>query len=124
MHNNEKTIYGIRIVPYRDNNGINFGMFEGIVISCSLSDFDNIEIAKLIKTKQGYFVHSWISIPYEDVIAHSNTSGKAKAEFLISKAKEFAKENEKIAICDTLVPHLELKDIAWENLQKLLKEQH
>lgn len=120
----QETIYGIRIVPYRDDNKVNFGMFEGIVISCSLSDFDKIEISKMVNRNNGYFVDSWISIPYEDVIAHSNTSGKAKAEFLISKAKELAKENGEIAICDTLVPHLSLLDFSYENLQKILKEQN
>lgn len=124
MHNNEENIYGIRIVPYHDDNKVKFGRFEGIVISCSLSNFDKIEISKMVNRNNGYFVDSWISLPYEDVIQHSNTSGKAKAEFLISKAKEFANGNEDIAICDTLIPHLKLLDSSWKNSQQLLKEQN
>lgn len=113
------TIYGIQVVPHYDKNGTEYGMFEGVVISCSLLDFDKIQISKMIKRDNGYFVDSWINIPYEEVIEHGKTSGQAKAEFLICKAKELAKEGEKIAICDTLVPHLKLKDVWWENFKKL-----
>lgn len=124
MNNNERTIYGIRIVPHEDKKGIRYGKFEGIVISCcSVLDIDSIVISKMIIKDNGYFTDSFISIPYEELSPHNNTSGKAKAEFLVSKAKDLAKGNEEIAICDTLIPHLRLMDFSWERSQKLLKEQ-
>ena len=69
-----------------------------------------------------YYSESLIKIPFKDTLEHT-TSGKAKAEFLLSKAKKFAKEGEKIAICRSLVPNLEALDFCWDNLQKMLAKQ-
>lgn len=123
MCSNTKSIYGIRIVPNCSPTGEPFGLFEGVVISCSLSSFYKIEIMRMVKQENGYFNKEWFSIPSAEVIDHSYTSGKDKAEFLLSKAKEFAREDEEIALSDSLVPHLLLLDKYWDELQKALNEE-
>ncbi len=49
---NEDSIYGLRIVPHCDKNGIVFGGFDGIVISCPMLDFYNVEISKMVKNEE------------------------------------------------------------------------
>ena len=107
-------IYGIRIVPIRGKSGVVFAGFEGIVISPTHKGFDFIEISKMVKRNGRYFVESSISIPFEETLKHSLSSGEYKASFLYTKAKEFAKGSEKIAICEELVPHLRLLDANWK----------
>ena len=122
MEKPENEIYGIRIVPKEDESGLAFGGFEGIVIY-SFAGYNNIEISRVEKTENGgYHTAFFIKIPFEETIEHT-TSGRAKAEFLLSEAKKFAKEGEEIAICGTLVPNLEALDIWWDNFQKMLAEQ-
>lgn len=123
MKNNKQTIYGVRIVPSQDENGLAFGGFEGIVISCSSLGLSTIEILKLTKKDEGYFSKA-MPLSQQEVLDHVDTSGEAEAEFLISEAKKFAKENEEIAICDRLVPHFVLKDESWKQLQQLLEERN
>ena len=121
----ENEIYGMRIVPERDETGLTFGGFEGIVISNPLGVLGDgiIEISKMEKTeKGGYHTVSFIKIPPEQVAEHSSTSGKAKAEFLLSEAKKFSKGNEEIAICKPLAYHLALLDVTWDNFLKLFVE--
>ena len=122
MEKPENEIYGIRIVSREDESGLVFGGFEGIVIY-SFYGYDHIEISRMEKTENGgYYSESLIKIPFKDTLEHT-TSGKAKAEFLLSEAKKFAKEGEEIAICRSLVPNLEALDICWDNLQKMLAKQ-
>ena len=121
----ENEIYGMRIVPERDETGLTFGGFEGIVISDSLGvlGYGFIEISKMEKTEEGgYHTVSFIKIPPEQVAEHSSTSGKAKAEFLLSEAKKLAKGNEGIAICKPLAYHLALLDVTWDSFQRILAE--
>ena len=121
----ENEIYGMRIVPKRDETGLTFGGFEGIVISDPLGilGYGSIEVSKMEKTEEGgYHTVSFIKIPPEQVAEYGSTSGKAKAEFLLSEAKKFAKWNEEIAICKPLAYHLALLDATWHNFQKLLAE--
>ena len=121
----ENEIYGMRIVPRIDETGLEFGGFEGIVISDPLGilGYGSIEISKMEKTEEGgYHTVSFIKIPPEQVAEHSSTSGKAKAEFLLYEAKKFAKGSEEIAICKPLAYHLALLDVTWDNFQKSLAE--
>ncbi len=121
MEKLENEIYGIRIVPKKDETGLVFGGFEGIVIYCDNGN-DDIEISKMERTKEGVY-HPIFSfkIPFEKTLEHT-TSGKAKAEFLFSEAKKFAKRGEEIAICSSLIPDLRLLDYSWEDMQKILSE--
>lgn len=112
MVNIEQSIYGIPIVPYHDENGLLYGGFEGIVISCSAYNYELIDIIKMINDDGKYTKEAWLRIPAQEVLEHSSNSGKEKIKFLISKAKMISNGNEEIAICSSLVPNLILMDEA------------
>ena len=117
-----KEIYGIRVVPEKDKNGLPFGGFEGILINCTVYGFDSIEIMKLVTKENSYFAESFMQLPFNEVCANSQKSGSEKAKFLYSKAKEFAPGDEEIAICEKLVPHLRLLDSSWVSFCEKLAE--
>lgn len=126
MREIEKSIYGIPIVPYHGEDGRLYGGFEGIVISNTSLNFDSIEILKTVNKDNVYFIESFIKVPTSELFAHSQTTGREKAEFLVSKAKEFSngkgngKEN--IAICSTLVPNLILMDESYGHEQGIINQ--
>ena len=122
MTQQEDFIYGMRIIPRRDETGLAFGGFEGIVINSTFQGYDFIEISKNVRRDGGYYTDSFVTIPWEETLKHSTSSGKEKAEFLYSEAKKFSKGNEEIAICDNLASHIYLLDYCWNQLQEILKQ--
>ena len=124
MENIENSIYGMRIVP-RNGKELAFDGFEGVVINSPFDGYDGIEICRMVKTPEGWYItESWTEIPSEETI-ESDTAQKAKFDFLKAKAEEFAKEGEEIAITDRLAAHLQLLDAWWDGFQAALarKEQ-
>ncbi|MBR3152424.1 MAG: hypothetical protein IKF52_02275 [Clostridia bacterium] len=111
-----KEIYGIRVVPKQDENGLAFGGFIGIVINCTYGHYNNIDILKMVQDQNGYYVESSVTLDFLKVQENSQTSGKAKAEYLLFQAEQFAEGYEKIAICETLVPDFMMLDALWETL--------
>ena len=96
-----------------------YGGFNGIVITCSVDKHD-ILISKMLKTEDGgYVVDSSQTMPYEETREHSQTSGKALAEFLYLKAREFFGANHEVAICHELAGQLLLLDEAWEHFKEV-----
>lgn len=121
MIDTENYYNGMRIVPHKDENGVAFAGFEGLVI-CSTKGYSFIEIYKTAWESSGFYIKSSIVVPFEETLAHSSESGIKKLNFLCSKAKELQKENEEIAICDELAVHLRLMDASWNDVQRLLAE--
>lgn len=114
-----KKIYGMRVVPQYDKSSLLYGGFNGIVITCSVDKHD-ILISKMLKTEDGgYVVDSSQTMPYEETREHSQTSGKALAEFLYLKAREFFGANHEVAICHELAGQLLLLDEAWEHFKEV-----
>ena len=113
-----ETIYGLPIVPYYGKNKVHFDEFEGIIIAQDPFGGHRIEIIKMIHRNNTYTVDCAKSICIDELIEHE-TSGRSKAEFLVSKAKEFGNGTEKIAICENLVFELQMLDETWERFQKL-----
>lgn len=116
-----KRIYGMRIVPRRDENGLVYGGFEGIIIEPTVQGYDFIEISKMVVRDDGYYCDSWIAVPWEETIEHCK-SGEEKVRFLCSQAKRISDGDEEIAICDSLIPNLLLLDYAYNQIQKILRQ--
>ena len=110
-----KEIYGIRVVPKKDEEGIIFGGFVGIVINCVYNQYNAIDLLKMIQNEDGYFVESSVELDFAKVRENSQTSGEDKAKYLYSQALQLSDRNDKIAICETLVPHLKNLDSLWES---------
>ena len=122
MSNNEDFIYGMRIVPRYDKNGVIYGGAEGIVIGKSYINNGNICICKMVYKEDGYFPKFTVTINFKEVLEHSSTSGEEKAKFLYSEAMQYNKENEPIFICEDLVLALKLLDVSWHRREKIAKE--
>ena len=119
--NNKERLFGMRIVPEKDKNGLVFGGFEGIVISGTGFGLRPVEISKMINKEGGYFVDSFIQISSTDSVNHSS-SAKEEVSFLYSKALDLIQANEEIAIAKNLAMHFQLRDEADKKLAKLEEE--
>ena len=106
MKDTYENIYGIRVVPNCTDDWECFGNFEGIVI---YSEWNGIKIGNFVNQNNDYFAKYEITVPSKEIDAHSS-SGKERAEFLLSKAKKLAKNNEEIAFSSNLVLSFKVLD--------------
>ena len=94
-------IYGVRIVP-ESREGLQYGGFNGVIITSTVYSYNRIELVKVINTDGSHYVISSAELPVGEVL-NSNQNLKKKIEILFQKAKEFAEDNEELAISDYLV---------------------
>ena len=106
-----KEIHGMQVVPHRDENGVNFGGFDGVVISHpeEFSELVAVQISNLAEKTEHYSVTFWERIKFDKSGFSSDTE---IVKFLMNKANLFAErnkiKNKKIAITDNLAVELEL----------------
>lgn len=112
------TIYGMQIIPEKDENGCKFGRFEGLVIYSSIIGSD-IQIALMENTNFGYVSKVSKSVSCMEIIEADFFSGEELFDYLIAKAQAFANYQNlgeyQLAISKNLADYI-------NSLDKLYKE--
>ena len=107
------TIYGMQIIPEKDENGCKFGRFEGVVIYSSIIGSD-IQIALMDNTNFGYVSKVSKSISYIEIIEADFFSGEELFDYIIAKAQAFANYQNlgeyQLAISQNLVNYINSLD--------------
>ena len=119
MTNKTETLYGLRIISWKqENSNYGFGNFEGIIICKSPIFKLTYELIKL----SNHELVSEMTLPFDEVNKNYKTSGKAFADYLISEAKKLRIADEEIVFCDNIVLELLYKDEAYKRLEKIRAE--
>lgn len=116
MTNKPETLYGLRIISWKqENRNYGFGDFEGIIICKSPIFKLTYELIKL----SNHELAAEIALNDYEVNKNYKTSGKAFADYLIAEAKKLRTADEEIVFCDNIVLELQYKDEAYERIEKV-----
>lgn len=106
-------IFGIRVVSREELKD-----FKGVLI---YKEYDH-PLVELIRFGGNGHSSSFVDLDCQEVQKHNHSSGKHLLDFLYSKAKEFANEDEEIVITKRLAIYLIRREWTWVSIKKRFRE--